>query len=77
MKNKLEHIVALAYTSRCQYDAHESIEREIRDLIYIHNLKVSFWVCTTGVEFTEEIFTWGMSGELAQHTDTKVYFINY
>ncbi|KKM14829.1 hypothetical protein LCGC14_1702220 [marine sediment metagenome] len=75
MKEKLEHITALAYTSRSCYNSHESIEREIADLIAAHRLNISFRVTTTGVEFTETNFNYTEQKKPVENVDC--YFIRY
>ena len=77
MFEKLEHIVAYAYMNRCQYNTYESIKSNVCESLQAYGLDVSFHIMTTGVEFVEEIFKYGMSGELPKHSRTEVYFIRY
>ncbi len=77
MRNKLKEIVRQAYQARCQYNTLDSIHSNIQGLLIAHNIKACFSVFSTGVEFSENVFTYGMSGELPKFNRTEVYFINF
>lgn len=77
MRTKLKEIVNQAYCNRCQYNTEDSIKDSIWALLDAHKINVSFFVCTTGIEFSENIFKYGMSGQLAIFSRTKIYFINF
>lgn len=77
MLNKLKEIVSQAYCNRCEYNTEQSISDNISNLISAHKVNVSFFVCTTGIEFTENIYQYKMSGQLADYVRNEVYFIAF
>jgi len=56
MLGKLKEIVAQAYCGRCQYNTEESIKYNIWVLLDAYKINITFFVCITGVEFTESIY---------------------
>jgi len=77
MLEKLKEIVAQAYCGRCQYNTEESIKDNIWVLLDAYKINVTFFVCITGVEFTESIYNHCMSGQIPEHVRDEVYFIAY